>query len=372
LNGLNLIALIYSVLAAGLFTIAAYRAERRYRQLLTLPDSAIELPKSTVAVIVPARNETQNITRAVSSLITLRYPKFEVIAVDDHSADDTADRARTAGANVLRLKTEPPPGWTGKCNACEQGARQTTAQWLLFTDADTYHAPESLAQAVAYAESNKLDALSLLLRQGCVGLWDRAILPLAYQLFFSAWCPDQPLFNGQYILIRRTVYEQSGGFGTVRGRVMEDVALAETLTRQGYHIALLNGESVASVRMYGNLRALWAGLTKTAFAAARDRGTSGWLLGGLAWAGASVLAAFGYGMLSGEIAVLGSSLVVWILNALWLTPWMRRFNVRPAFGYALLNLLAFSLLALIGLLSTGRALCGMGVRWKDRTIVEIR
>ncbi|MHB8629908.1 MAG: glycosyltransferase family 2 protein [Aggregatilineales bacterium] len=337
-----------------------------------MPDSTGEAPRASVDVIVPARNEAHTITRVVSSLMGLRYPAFKVTVIDDHSADDTANQARAVGANVIRLETEPPPGWTGKCNACEQGARCASADWLLFTDADTVHRPDSLAQAVSYAEAHQLDALSLLLRQECVGVWDRTVLPLAYQFYFAALRSDQPVFNGQYILIRRAVYEQSGGFGAVRGRVMEDVALAELLARQNYPIALLNGERAASVRMYADLKTLWGGLVKTAFAAVRDRGASGWLLGGLTFAGVSVIVILGYGLLSAQISLLVGGLLIWILNAIWLTPWMRRFNLYPAFGYALLNLPAMLLLWLIGLVSTARALTGVGVRWKDRTIVEVR
>lgn len=370
MNDYVLIVLIYSGFTLALFAVAAYWAEQRYHQLPVLPHLGVEVPHAAVDVIIPARNEAHNITRLVSSLVSLRYPTFKVIVVDDHSADATADRARAAGAIVFRLETEPPPGWTGKCYACEAGVRQTTADWLLFTDADTFHTPGSLAQAVAYAETNNLDALSLLLRQECGGFWDRAILPIAYEFFFAAWRPGQPVFNGQYILIRRAVYEHSGGFGAVRGRIMEDVALAEILTRQGYSVALLNGENVAGVRMYSNLTALWAGLTKTTLAAARDRGAAGWLLGGLTAAGIGVFVVLGYGLLSGSIEVLIAGLVVWILNAIGLISWMHRFNVHPAFGYALLNMPAIALLALIGLVSTSRVLFGLGVRWKDRTIVE--
>src|SRR5262249_46000322 len=157
--------------------------------------------------------------------------------------------AEKSGAKVFHLTGDPPPGWTGKCNACDQAARQVSGDWLLFTDADTYHNPDSLERAIAYAESHNLDALSLMLRQECSTFWERIVLPLAYQNIFSLLNPYNPPFNGQYILIRRSVYLTNGGFGAVRGRVMEDVALAQMLTAKGCKIALLNGHEVASVRM---------------------------------------------------------------------------------------------------------------------------
>jgi chlorobactene glucosyltransferase len=373
---ISLVALLSSLVAAGMFTVIAIRAQRRYRQLPELPniDTPDTLP--SVTVIVPARNESANIRRIVHSLVAMNYPTesggFRVLIVDDHSTDDTATLARSGGADVIRLEAEPPVGWTGKCNACEQGACQSNTEWLLFTDADTIHTPDSLRQAVAYAENHHLDALSLLLRQECVGVWDRALLPLAYQQFFAVLRLDKPVFNGQYILIRRAVYERSGGFGAVRGRVMEDVAMAESLTSQGYRTALLNGEQAASVQMYADFRSLWRGMTKTAFAAARDRGAAGLLLGGVTLIGTSLLLLIVYGFFSAQwgIAIGGLSVAGW--NGWLLLPWLRRFGVRPAVGYALLNLPALSLLLLIGAVSTMHVVFGRGVQWKGRTIIEQR
>ncbi len=350
----------------------ALLAEWQYRRLPELPTTLTEIPSASVDIIVPARNETLNIERVVRSLLRLHYPAFRVNVIDDQSSDDTAAKANYEGVELVRLDSEPPPDWTGKCNACEIGARRSEADWLLFTDADTEHAPDSLACAIAYAESHRLDALSLLLRQECIGFWECVILPLAYQNFFAVLRPNRPAFNGQYILIKREVYLQSGGFGAVRGRIMEDVALAELLTGQGRSIALVNGHCVASVRMYRTLPELLRGMTKTTFAAARDRGKVGWLLGGVTFAGVFVILMALFGLIMRlDVALLGS-LLVWLIVTLGLLPWMRRFGVHPAPLYALLNPLGIVVLWLIGMVSTLRVLSGAGVRWKDRTVVETR
>ncbi len=367
----------YTLFAAILFSAVAILAEAHYRQLPELTDCKPTngdpggLPIAHVAVIVPARNEAHIIGRVVTSLAALNYPNVQITVVDDHSTDQTAICARSAGAQVLQLEVEPPPGWTGKCNACEQGARSAVnVDWLLFTDADTYHAPDSLYRAVTYAETHHLDAVSLLLRQECVGFWDKLLLPLAYQNFFAMLRPRKTVFNGQYILIRRNVYIESGGFGAVRGRVMEDVALAELLTRQGYKVALVNGHRAASVRMYADFGALLRGMTKTAFTAARDRGAGGWLLGSVTFVGVFTILMGLYGLASGQIAAILGAALITLINALGLVPWMARFGVRPALGYALCNLIGIGLLWLIGMVSTFRAVFGVGVRWKGRTIVE--
>lgn len=327
-------------------------------------------PVTSVAVIVPARNEADNIGRLAQSLMELHYAAFSVTIIDDHSDDATGQIAEATGAAVLRLDGEPPPGWTGKCNACEQGVQNTVGEWLLFTDADTCHQPDSLARAVAYAERNGLDAVSLLLKQECVSFWERVILPLAYQQFFAVLQPAKPAFNGQYILIRRAVYVAAGGFGAVRGRVMEDVALAEHLTTLGYKTRLLNGHDAASVRMYRGFPALLRGMTKTAFAAARDRGRAGWLLAGLTFLGVFALLLLIYGVVTGSPDALLGALWIMLFNGAGVIPWMRRFGVPS--GYGLFNLIGISVLWLIGMVSTLSVISGMGIRWKGRTIRERR
>jgi len=364
------IILAYVVFASAAFALAALLAEQHYRALPMLPAGKLPGAAPSVAVLIPARDEAANIERVVSTLRAQDYPNFTVTVIDDHSSDATAALAAGAGAAVLRLTVEPPPGWTGKCNACEQGARASSADWLLFTDADTAHAPGSLSAALAYAETYTLDALSLLLQQECRTFWERLILPLAYQQFFAVLRPAAPAFNGQYILIRRAVYERSGGFGAVRGRVMEDVALAERLDALGCRVTLLNAGGFASVRMYRDLPALLRGMTKTTFAAARDRGLAGWLLGGLTFLGVftSVLIVYGLSTKS-LLSIAGTGWIMLICTA-GLLPWMRRFGVSSA--YAALGLVGIVILWGVGLVSTFRALGGLGVRWKGRTIIEQR
>ncbi len=357
----------FTILILCAFGLAAIAAERRYRNLPKLPATNV-IPASSVQILIPARNESANIARVTTSLKNQNYPQFALTVIDDHSEDDTGTIAQGIGANVLRLENEPPPGWTGKCNACEQGVRATSSEWILFTDADTCHAPDSLARAIDYAEQNRLDALSLLLRQECGTFWERVILPLAYQQFFAVLQPDKPAFNGQYILIRRSVYLQSGGFGAVSGRVMEDVALAESLAAQGYRITLVNGHEAASVRMYQTLPSLLRGMAKTAFSAARDRGWRGLLLGGLTFLGIFTILLALYGLVARSNAALIGAAAIVLLNTFGLIPWMRRFGV-PA-GYALLNILGINILWGVGMISTFRVIGGIGVRWKGRTIIE--
>lgn len=363
------VTLLIVVMLLNLYIILS--AERHYRQLPTLatlpiPDANKRWP--SVAVIVPARNESAVIERVVCSLTQMEYPAFTVTVVDDQSSDDTAAKARQAGAAVLTLTDAPPLGWTGKCNACEQVVRRTESDWLLFTDADTAHQPDSLRRAVAYAETQRLDALSLLLRQECVTFSEKAVLPMAYQNYFATLDPQFPAFNGQYILIRRAVYETSGGFGAVRSRVMEDVALAEHLRAQGYRIALLNGHDAASVRMYQSFGALWQGMTKTTLAAAKDQGLIGLLLALPFFLGVWTLPLGIVGLLFGLPIVSVLALASIALTGIGLWAWLKRFNVQPRWLFALLNPIGMVIIWGIGLVATTRSVLRLGVQWKGRTI----
>jgi hypothetical protein len=223
---------------------------------------------------------------------------------------------------------------------------------------------------LAYAQHHDLDALSLLLRQECGTFWERIVLPLAYQNIFALLSPHHAPLNGQYILIRRDVYLNSGGFGAVRGRIMEDVALGRLLTAKGYKIALVNGHQIASVRMYRSLRDLLAGMTKTAFTAARDQGLPGFVLGLFTFFGTLSLIILILGMLSANLIVVLAGLLLIAITAFWLRPWVRRFGVQPV--YALLNSIGVILLLWIGFVSTIQAITGRGVRWKGRNIIEQR
>lgn len=366
------IAVVIALLDLLLVLVVVFRAERRYRELpLLRPDttSADQLP--SVSVVIPARNESGVIRRVATSLCALHYPaeKVSLLVVDDQSSDGTGKLASEAGATVLRLDSPPPAGWTGKCHASHQGVQASAAEWILFTDADTCHAPDSLSTAVRYAQQHKLDALSLLLQQECVTMWERLVLPIAYQNMFAA-LSETPTFNGQYILIRRDVYTASGGYALVQSRVMEDVALARALTGRGYRVALANGNQLASVRMYQRLPALLRGMTKTAFVAARDSGPRGFLLALPFFLGAWMLPLAVIGWLDSRREVVVAALLPMVVTTLGLLPWLRRFRV-PAY-YALASYIGLTLLWAVGLASTTRGLLGVGVRWKDRTIHDTR
>ena len=163
----------------------AQRAERLHRQLPTLPEQIEPISLPALSIIVPARNEVANLERLLPTLTNLAYPgEYELIVVDDNSTDGTGKIAKELGARVERVNALPS-GWRGKPHACHQGAAAATGQWLLFTDADTCHAPDGPARAVALAHQQGWDGLSLFLSQKTSGWLDHLVLAVAFAGLFA-------------------------------------------------------------------------------------------------------------------------------------------------------------------------------------------
>jgi len=233
-------------------------------------------PLPVVSAIIPARNEGPNIARAVRSL-AIQTDVLEIIVVDDQSQDQTpeilAELSRQyAKLRVLRLE-RLPTGWLGKPHAAAAGARLASGDWLLFTDADTEHRPGSLSELRERAERESADLLSISPGQRMETWWEKGVIPLAYtQLarlyrFDEVNDPRSPAAaaNGQYILIRRNIYNAIGGHEAVRHEVLEDVELARRVKSAGGKILFLPGAEWAETRMYRSFEDMWRGWTKNLF-----------------------------------------------------------------------------------------------------------
>jgi chlorobactene glucosyltransferase len=238
-----------------------------------------------VSIIVPARNEAANIARCVASILSSKYPRFEVIVVDDRSTDATGNVARAVAPSDSRLKViagaELPAGWFGKTWACWQGYEAAKGELLLFTDADTWHGPMLLPRAVAMMTERRVDLVSLLQRQEMRSFWERMIQPLflaAGGLLIQLLAggigrinrnrnPRMAVANGQFILVTRGSYEAVGGHRKIAGSVVEDLKLAITYLKAGRRHFLAFANEDMSTRMYESLGAIVEGWSKNVFMA---------------------------------------------------------------------------------------------------------
>jgi GT2 family glycosyltransferase len=274
--GLALPAALF--LAPAVWRLARVAAVLRGRARLPRASDASPASGSRlVSVLVPARNEERGVGACLASLSAQTFPHLEIIAVDDGSTDRTpailADAARRdPRIRVLRVEG-PPPGWTGKSFALDSGVAVARGRWLCFTDADTIHAPESVARAVGFAEAQGLALLSLTSRQVTRSFWERVIQPVVFGLL-DQWFPlarvndpAAPLAaaSGIFILAARDAYEAAGGHRAVAGDVLEDVALARRVKAGGGRMAFVDGADLVAARMYTGLPAIRRGWTKNLY-----------------------------------------------------------------------------------------------------------
>jgi glycosyltransferase involved in cell wall biosynthesis len=231
---------------------------------------------SAISAIIPARNEEASIGRAVESVAS--QPEIaEVIVVNDQSTDGTGAILSELAARVPKLKVlsagELPAGWTGKNYAASIGARAAHGDWLLFTDADTYHLPGSSRRALIDAAEHRAVLLSYSPEQEIETFGERMLIPVIYWRLSQHYSfervndpglPDAAA-NGQYLLLQSDAYRAVGGHKAVANDILEDVALARRVKRAGYRIFFAPGHGVVRTRMYRSFGAMWQGWTKNLY-----------------------------------------------------------------------------------------------------------
>jgi glycosyltransferase involved in cell wall biosynthesis len=235
------------------------------------PEKLMEL-----TVIVPARNEEQCLGACLQSLAGQSEEIFalgrdwELIVVDDHSSDRTAQIARGFAGVTVIAADKLEPGWTGKNNAAWTAARRARGRWLLFTDADTLHEPGDLRRAIHEATRHKVGMLSYSPRQIVSGLAQRSLMPLVFCELALAYPPAKvsdpnariAAANGQFLLVEREAYRRLGGHASVSEKVLEDVELAFLAKRRKVGLRFRYADDAVATRMYRSTAAMIEGWTK--------------------------------------------------------------------------------------------------------------
>ena len=262
----HIFALAIGIIALlNLFTI---------RRLTSKP---LSKEKPLVSVLVPARNEEQNIQKCLRSLLAQDYPHLEILVWDDCSTDRT--REILASIQDVRFRwmkgTEPPPGWLGKSWACYNLAQKAQGEILVFTDADTWHEPSSLSRVVEVMYHEHLDALSGVAKEVTVTWGEKLTVPFMvwsiaalYPHVLSFLFPRSRALavgNGQLMAFHQSTYWAIDGHRGVRGRVIEDMELARALRLRGHRYRFYNLTDLVSCRMYRNFQEAFSGLVKSYF-----------------------------------------------------------------------------------------------------------
>ncbi|MDG9706757.1 glycosyltransferase [Streptomyces sp. DH10] len=338
----------------------------------------------SVCVVVPARDEAAMLPAALPSLLRQDYPgRAEVFLVDDGSTDGTGDLARelARGTGGLPLTVgspgEPPAGWTGKLWAVRHGiglARARDPEFLLLTDADIAHAPDSLRELVAAARAGGFDVVSQMARLRVESMWERFVVP-AFVYFFAQLYPFRRIGKegtrtvaaaGGCVLLRTEAAERARIPDAIRHAVIDDVALARAVKRSGGRVWLGLADRVDSVRPYPRLGDLWRMVSRSAYAQLRH---SPLLLAGTV-AGLTLVylvppAAVVLGLVAGNAAaaVVGGS--AWLVMTGTYVPMLRYYR-QPLWLAPLLPFTAF-LYLLMTVDSAVRHYQGRGAAWKGRT-----
>ncbi len=428
---LMLVAAIASTVSLGAWVyLMAFRGQF-WRTDLTLPDASEMAEWPSVSVVVPARNEAGILPRSLPTLLRQDYPGlFRIFLVDDRSDDGTGDVAlqlaaeNEANERLSVIAGEPlPAGWAGKVWAMEQGVRASevsdsdrfdrcrykyrsvptrvgehpdasglATRFLLLTDADIAHPPDSLRKLVSKAMDERLDLVSLMARLHVVSFWERLLIP-AFVYFFAKLYPfrwsNEPRKGtaaaaGGCILLRREVLERVGGIKSIASALIDDCALAGRVKRQGGRTWIGLTQDVRSIRPYDGLADVWRMVARSAFAQLRFSSIllAGTVLGmlllylvpPLAMIGGAVGVALdasasspdslhSYGIFDVWLAAAG--LATWALMSASYVPMLRWHDASPLYAPTLP--LAGVLYTLMTVDSALRWFRGKGGAWKGRT-----
>ena len=404
--------------AAWCYLVAAHGGFWRTNQ--RLPRGAGPSPAAqagawpSVAAVVPARNEAESLPVTLPALLAQEYPgEFRVFLVDDNSDDGTPaiaaelgeKAARDGGAPLTVVRGQPrPDGWAGKVWAMTQGfaaaAQSTTATtststttsvtalpaYVLFTDADISWAPHALRDLVRSAESDDRALVSQMALLRAETRWERVIVP-AFVYFFAQLYPFRKVNDpksrtagaaGGCMLVKRSALADAGGLETIKGALIDDVALGTLLKRRGSRAWLGLTTDIRSSRPYPDLASLWHMIARSAYVQLRYNplllvGTIIGLLVLYVAPVAGTLAALivaAAGSTGAAVALTGiAGLIGWALMTASYVPMLRLYGLSP-FRAPTLPLIA-ALYAAMTADSARRHYSGRAVSWRGRTAARV-
>jgi len=328
-----------------------------------------------VSILIPARNEELNIAACLDSALGQGESVGEILVCDDHSTDRTARIVRDCTLRDSRVRmiegAQLPPGWCGKNFACAQLARQSRGEWLLFLDADARLSESAVERMLEEARSRNVTFLSAWPRLEMEGFWEKTLLPMLNFVVFTLFPAPLSLAradrslglaHGACVMVERAGYEAVGGHSEVRDEIFEDQRLAQLWRARGLAGICLDGQRVASVRMYRSLAEVWGGFQKNFFPAFR-RESSFWLflaLHFLVFLAPFILLMPAAAGAVGAVPVLLASASVLLMRLLLAA------RFRHPLWSVLLHPLAEAILIALGLSSWWRCKTGRGVTWKGR------
>jgi hypothetical protein len=233
-----------------------------------------------VSLLVAARDEEEKLPLALQTLLQIDYPNLEIIAVNDRSTDDTEKILRTAAGRDSRLKIVSiaalPDGWLGKPFALHNAYEASGGEWLLFTDADVHFRPDAIQRAIALANAQHLDHLTLMSDVEMHGFWEKTVLSffgLGFHLATNPRAVSDPRSRayigiGAFQLVKRAAYEASGTHRRLAMEVIDDMKLGKIVKQAGFRSGVGIAQDFVTVRWHAGIGNIIRGVTKNFFAGA--------------------------------------------------------------------------------------------------------
>ncbi len=260
-----------------IFFVGVLRLLEVYRDLpkVDFYNRSPELKKEPlVSIIIPARNEEENIGRCLGSVLSQTYRRMEVILVNDQSTDRTGDIAESLAAQDTRLRIisgdSIPQGYSGMVYACAQGSSVASGDYYLFLDADTELIPGGIERALGYALEHQTDLLAAIPKAMIDNFWEALIQPLMGQLFLFQFNsaalnnPEDPTATawGGFLLFRREAYARVGGHAAMRGALNHGPLSAVLIKQNRMRLGYVLGTNIVIAWMNRGFRTVWNGWTR--------------------------------------------------------------------------------------------------------------
>jgi len=245
---------------------------------LYLQKNPILTHQPLVSILIPARNEENNIANLLSDLSNLNYKNLEIIVYNDNSTDNTARMVLEMTSSNPNIKlingNEPEKGWLGKNYACHQLALKATGKVLLFLDADVRVGNELIDKSLAYQQKYNLKLLSIFPKQTMINLEVEMVVPIMnwillsllplFMVRWSSWASFSAA-NGQFMMFDAITYKKFIPHNHLKNNKVEDIAIIKYYKTQKLKVATLLGDESISCNMYSNLNEAIEGFSKNVF-----------------------------------------------------------------------------------------------------------
>ena len=261
---------IYSFISLGIVFLLAINVDS-IDDHLPGSEEGTHQPGTTVSVIIPCRNEANDIRGCIDSVLNQDYAGLEVIVADGNSEDGTWEILQSYGDRIKIIREgERPTGWTGKNWGAFLGYKESRGEILLFVDGDMVLTRETVSTTVRSMLHENTDLLSLGPKMVMKGFWEKLMLPLFAQFIMLLYMPPLmnrdrgrvAMANGQYMMMKREAYEKCGTHRAIREKIVEDVNLAKLFRKNGMKIRFYWASGYLSTRMYRNRGELWEGVVR--------------------------------------------------------------------------------------------------------------